>query len=59
LKKGIVKIFVKDPPIKLENPHPRPDYSKKDKNNKDGRTLFAGFITSINNFRRIILGGFV
>jgi hypothetical protein len=54
-----VKILVKNPLIKLENPHPRPDYGKKNKNNKDGKTSFAGFITLINGFKYIILGKFV
>jgi hypothetical protein len=50
---------VKDPFIKLENPHPQPDYSKKNKNNKGGRALFVRFITLINGFGYIILSGFV
>jgi hypothetical protein len=54
-----VKIFIKDSFIKFEDSHPRPDYSKKNKNNKDNGTLFIGFMALINDFGYIILGGFI
>jgi hypothetical protein len=58
-KKGAAKIFTKKPPFKFEDPHSRPDYNKKDKNNKNNGALFIRFITLINGFGHIILGGFV
>jgi hypothetical protein len=59
LKKRIMKTFAKEPPIKFENLHPRPDYGKKDKDNKNGGVSFAGFMASIGGFVYIILDGFI
>jgi hypothetical protein len=58
-KKGIIKIFIKNSFIKLENPYPRPNYGKKNENNKNGGTPSTGFIILINGFGYIVLGGFV
>jgi hypothetical protein len=58
-KKGIAKISIKKPPFKSEDPHFRLDYNKKNKKNKNSRTLFAGFIVLIGGFGYIILGGFI
>jgi hypothetical protein len=50
LKKRIAKIFAKKSFIKFEDLYPRPDYSKKNKNNEGGGVLFARFMASIGNF---------
>jgi hypothetical protein len=55
----IIKIFIKNSFIKLENSYPRPDYDKKNKNNKNNRILFAEFIILIGGFVYIVLGRFV
>jgi hypothetical protein len=54
-KKEIAKIFAKELFFKFEDLHPRPNYNKKIKNNKNNKTLFMGFIILINNFGYIIL----
>jgi hypothetical protein len=54
-----MKIFIKKTSIKFENPHPQPDYDKKNKNNKDRRASSVGFMALIGNFVYGILGGFI
>jgi hypothetical protein len=58
-KKGAMKTFIKKFFIKFKNPYPRPDYGKKDKDNKNGGTPSARFMALIGGFGHIILGGFI
>jgi SET domain-containing protein len=58
-KKGAAKTPAKEPSFKFEDPYPNQIITKKNKNNKNGKILFAGFIILINNFGHVILSGFI